>query len=64
MTIVHFITHPEVIIDPAVPVPDWPLSPIGMRRMRLALDRPWLARVRSVFSSAERKAMDAARLVG
>jgi broad specificity phosphatase PhoE len=63
MAIIHFITHPEVIIDPAVPVPDWPLSPVGMRRMRLALERPWLAGVQSVFSSAERKAMDAARLL-
>lgn len=59
---IHFITHPEVVIDPAVPVPDWPLSPEGMRRMRLALHRPWLSRVRAVFSSAERKAMDAAHL--
>ena len=63
MPIVHFITHPEVMIDPAVPVPDWPLSPIGMRRMRLALQLPWLTGVRSVFSSAERKAMDAAGLL-
>lgn len=26
---IHFITHPEVVIDPAVPVPDWTLSPEG-----------------------------------
>jgi broad specificity phosphatase PhoE len=63
MPIVHFITHPEVMIDPAVPVPDWPLSPVGLRRMRLALQLPWLTGVRSVFSSAERKATDAAGLL-
>jgi broad specificity phosphatase PhoE len=63
MAIVHFITHPEVVIDPAVPVPDWPLSALGMRRMRLALGRPWLASVRAIFSSAERKANDAACVV-
>jgi broad specificity phosphatase PhoE len=63
MPIIHFITHPEVMIDPAVPIPDWPLSPVGMRRMRLALERPWLTGVRSLFSSAERKAMDAAGLI-
>ena len=63
MGLAHFITHPEVAIDPAVPVPDWPLSPEGMRRMRLALERPWLARTRAVFSSRERKATDAAGLV-
>ena len=60
MTAVHFITHPEVVIDPAMPVPDWPLSAAGLRRMRLAAGRPWLMGVRSIFASAERKAADAA----
>jgi broad specificity phosphatase PhoE len=64
MPSLHFITHPEVIIDPSVPVPDWPLSPEGLRRMGLALEQPWMTRLAAVFSSAERKAMDAARLVG
>lgn len=63
MPVIHFITHPEVVIDPSVPVPDWPLSPEGVRRMGLALDRPWMGRLGSVFSSAERKATDAARLI-
>ncbi len=63
MAIVHFITHPEVVIDPALPVPEWPLSPVGLQRTRLALGRPWLLGVRSVFSSAERKAIDAASLL-
>ena len=63
MAIVHFITHPEVSIDAAVPVPDWPLSPVGRRRMQAAMRRPWLAGVRSVFCSAERKATDAAGIV-
>jgi broad specificity phosphatase PhoE len=63
MTIVHFITHPEVAIDPDIPVPDWPLSPVGTRRMRAAVRRPWMATVRSVFSSGERKAMDAAAVL-
>jgi broad specificity phosphatase PhoE len=63
MTTVHFITHPEVTIDPAVPVPDWPLSPLGWKRMRLALEQPWLADVGTVFSSAERKARDAAAMI-
>ena len=60
MANVHFITHPEVVIDPKMPVPDWPLSVVGIRRMRLATERPWLAGVRSIFTSTERKAMDAA----
>lgn len=63
MSIVHFITHPEVVIDPAVPVTDWPLSPRGIERMALALERPWMGGIGAVFSSAERKATDAAQLV-
>jgi len=61
--ILHFITHPEVVIDPAVPVPDWPLSAEGVRRMALALDRPWMSNLGAIFSSAERKATDAARIM-
>ncbi len=63
MASVHFITHPDVVIDSEVPVPDWLLSAVGMRRMRLAAERPWLTGVRSVFTSTERKAMDAASLL-
>jgi broad specificity phosphatase PhoE len=63
MPAVHFITHPEVSIDPSVPVPDWPLSAVGLRRVGLLLERPWLAAVRTIFSSAERKAADMARMM-
>ena len=63
MTVIHFITHPEVVIDPSVPVPDWPLSAEGIGRMARALDRPWMRDLGAVFSSAERKAMDAARMI-
>ena len=30
---VFFITHPDVVIDPGVPVPDWPLKARGLARM-------------------------------
>lgn len=63
MPILHFITHPEVVIDPSVPVSDWPLAAEGIRRMCLALEQPWMSQLGSVFSSAERKARDAAGLV-
>lgn len=63
MPTLHFITHPEVVIDPFVPVPSWPLSPEGIRRMVLALEKPWMSRLGVVFSSAERKATDAACIV-
>ena len=63
MPVVHFITHPEVVIDPEVPVQDWPLSPIGRQRAGAFLHRPWLRTVRAVFSSAERKATDMAHML-
>ncbi len=63
MTVVHFMTHPEVTIDPVVPITDWPLSPVGIRRVRAATQRPWIAMIGSVFCSSERKAMDAAGIL-
>ena len=59
----YFITHPEVTIDPGVPVPDWSLSPAGVQRMHRVLEQRWLSRVRSIFSSCERKARDAAAIL-
>lgn len=63
MALVHFITHPEVTIDPAIPVPDWSLSPRGIARMRAALAEPWVATIGAVFCSHERKARDAAAIL-
>ena len=63
MRIVYFITHPEVTIDPGVPVPDWSLSPAGLQRMHRVLEQRWLSGVRSIFSSCEPKARDAAGIL-
>jgi broad specificity phosphatase PhoE len=60
---VFFVTHPDVAIDPAVPVPHWPLSPRGRERMRAALARPWVRRIRAIHCSTERKAIDAAAIL-
>jgi broad specificity phosphatase PhoE len=58
-----FITHPEVVIDPNQPVPEWPLNPIGRARMErfagLLADRD----VSAVYASTERKARDGAVIV-
>ena len=60
---VFFITHPDVLIDPAVPVPDWPLSERGRERMRSVPRQPWASRLRSLFCSTERKARDGAAIL-
>lgn len=60
MPTVYFVTHPEVVVDPQVPVPDWGLSAIGWQRIEAFCQRPELADVTDVFTSDERKAMDCA----
>lgn len=60
---VHVITHPDVLIDPAVPVPEWPLSERGRERMRAVLKQPWVPGLRALFSSTERKAIDGAKIL-
>ncbi len=42
---------------------DWALSGLGIRRVGLLLGRPWIRTVRALFSSAERKAHDMARIM-
>jgi broad specificity phosphatase PhoE len=58
-----FITHPEVEIDPAIPVTRWRLSERGVARMAafVASDAP--ADVGEVWASGETKATQAAALL-
>jgi broad specificity phosphatase PhoE len=60
---VFFITHPDVVIDPGVPVPDWPLNERGRARMHAMTAQPWTRGVRRIFASSERKACDAAQIL-
>jgi len=60
---VHYITHPDVTIDPARPIPSWPLSPLGRAQMAGIAAAPELAQVKSVWSSDEVKAMDGAAIL-
>lgn len=64
MALLYFLTHPEVHIDPAVPVPQWGLSERGFERMRALLERPWTRSLAGVWSSTEQKARDGALLLG
>lgn len=58
-----FITHPDVVIDPAVAVPRWPLSERGRERMRAGLGQPWVHDVTTVHCSTEQKAIDGAAIL-
>jgi broad specificity phosphatase PhoE len=58
---VLFIPHPDVVVDPAVPVPRWALSQRGRERMQAFAAR--IRSVGSVFSSTEQKAIDGASIL-
>lgn len=60
MRTAFFITHPEVVVDPSVPVPRWQLSDAGIRRMRAFVAEPFLQDVETVWASSETKAIEAA----
>lgn len=64
MARILFLTHPEVVIDPNLPVPDWPLSGVGRLRMgRFAKLLETRGGVTAVWSSRERKARDGAEIL-
>jgi len=58
-----FLTHPEVVIDPAQPITDWPLNSIGRARMERFVDLLADRDVTAVYASTERKATDGAAIV-
>lgn len=59
-TLVRYLTHPQVQIDPAVPVPLWGLSDAGRGRVQALVIAGWLQGTTQVISSAERKAVETA----
>ncbi|GMB80929.1 histidine phosphatase family protein [Shinella zoogloeoides] len=58
-----YITHPQVAIDPAVPVPDWGLSERGRERAALAASTDWAGRIGRFVASTERKAIETADIL-
>ncbi len=62
MTFCLYLTHPEVLVDPLVPVAEWGLSPKGKARAHAGLKQPFLPFVRHIVSSGERKALETARI--
>ena len=62
MSLIWFVTHADVVQDPDVPVPKWPLSDVG--RARHAAGNAVLAAsgITSIFCSDEQKARDGAAI--
>jgi len=61
--ILYYVTHPQVQIDAAVPVPEWGLSDIGRARAVAMLDQPWVGSSRRIVSSGERKAIETGEIL-
>jgi broad specificity phosphatase PhoE len=61
--VLRYLTHPEVVIDPAVPVPDWGLSDRGRARVAAVAARGWPQGTLRILASAERKARETAELL-
>jgi len=60
MTWCIYLTHPEVAIDPNVPVPQWGLSEIGRARAQQATGLDFASEIGAVVSSGETKAIETA----
>lgn len=58
-----YITHPQVRIDPNVPVPQWGISEIGRGRTELAAQSDWARQLGRIVSSDEVKAIETAEIL-
>ena len=55
-----YITHPQVQIDPLVPVPRWGLSDLGRSRASATAGLEWVDALKRIISSDETKATETA----
>lgn len=58
-----YLSHPQVKVDPEVPVPQWGLSEVGRARAEAFAARELIAEGAIVFASDERKAVELADII-
>jgi hypothetical protein len=63
-TRLRYLTHPQVKIDPAVPVASWGLSDVGRTHTETLAATAWLSGTTQIISSGERKAIETAEIIG
>jgi broad specificity phosphatase PhoE len=63
MAVFRYLSHPQVNIDPDVPVPQWGLSEIGRQRARAVRHATALQNTKLIVCSAETKAMETATII-
>ena len=59
----RYLTHPQVKIDPALPVPSWELSALGRARTEALAKSGCLSGTTQIISSGERKAIETAEII-
>jgi len=62
-THIRYLTHAQVKIDPAIPVPSWGLSELGRTRTEALADTDLFSGTTQIISSAERKAIETAEII-
>ena len=63
MALLIFISHPEVVVDPAITVTEWGLSDTGRKRAQQFANSGLLSNVTAFWTSRERKAQEAAEII-
>lgn len=58
---IRYLTHPQVLIDPAKEIHDWSLNDAGLARINMLAASDALAGTTTVISSAETKALETAQ---
>lgn len=62
--LVRYLTHPQVKVDPDIPIPVWGLSDIGRLRAERLATSGRLSGTTQIVSSSERKAIETAEIIG
>lgn len=63
MAIALYLSHPQVIVDPAISIPDWHISALGRERTKSFAHVARLAGIGRIISSHERKAIETAEIL-
>jgi broad specificity phosphatase PhoE len=63
-THIRYLTHPQVRIEPAIPVPSWRLSELGRTRTETLAKTGWFSDTTQIVASGERKAVETAEIIG
>lgn len=61
MGVLRYVSHGDVVKDPAIPVPEWSLNDLGRRQADALAVASWGSDIRLVVSSAEPKAVQMAK---